>query len=247
MNANNLFTPYYFKSLESTNSWAKKAYSEGKIDSGDVIVTETQTAGRGQMRTMWHDEFGKNALFTVVIDVPNFSVAHFFRINAVVSLAIVDVLSSIMKTEIKWPNDIYIGNKKVGGILLETIIQGNFIKTAFIGIGLNINQLIFPEGVNATSLAVEISKELDKNEIILQILEKLSTRIAQLHAPNLLRNQYFKNLKGTSTFYRYQTETEQFWAKIHKIEEDGRLVLQKKNNATLHYFNFKEVQMVFAT
>ena len=152
-----------FKLLEvdSTNVWAKAAYNNKLISGGAAIVSETQTAGRGQMRTKWHDEPGKNLLFTLVVDVSHLPAVSFFRLNEAASLALIDVLIKHVPATIKWPNDILVNQKKLAGILIETIIQGTQIKTAFIGIGLNVNQLLFSPELKAPSLTLEASFEFD--------------------------------------------------------------------------------------
>ena len=232
------------KEVDSTNVWAKKAFHEKIVGSGAAIVAATQQEGRGQMRTKWHDEKGKNILLTLIVDTQKLHATHFFRLNEAVSLALIDVLESYTSPLIKWPNDIWVENKKIAGILIETILQGNFIKTAFVGIGLNVNQKKFPDDLNATSVANETGFEMDLNKMLENLLNALAFRISQLHMQNVLAKQYFAHLLGTQNYLKYKDEDGTFYAKVHKIEDDGRLVLQLKDEAVIQHYQFKEVQLL---
>lgn len=232
------------KEVDSTNSWAKLAFAEKIIYGGAAIVAETQNAGRGQMRTKWHDEAGKNLLLTLLIEPERLPISAFFKLNQVASLALADVLGKYFQTQIKWPNDILVKNKKIAGILIETSIQSNLIKSAFIGIGLNVNQHSFPPDLNATSVGLEISKEIDLGVLLAEILNALSFRISQLQVPNRLENDYYNNLKGTNERLKYADKNGIFYAKLLKVEADGRLVLEVENEATFRYYRFKEVQLL---
>ncbi len=235
-----------FKLLEvdSTNVWAKAAYNNKLISAGAAIVAETQTAGRGQLRTKWHDEAGKNLLFTLVVDVNYLSAASFFRLNEAASLALIDVLGKLVPATIKWPNDISANQKKLAGILIETIIQGTQIKTAFIGIGLNVNQLLFPAELKATSLALEAGFEFDLPKLFDEILSALQFRIAEIQQPNVLGQHYFEHLLGTKTPLKYQDAAGTFFATVQKIEDDGRLVLRVNGEPLLRKYRFKEVSLL---
>jgi len=232
------------KEVDSTNAWAKSAYAEKIVSSNAAIVAATQHAGRGQMRTKWHDESGKNILLTLVVDVQNLRAVDFFRLNEAVSLALIDVLTPMALVFIKWPNDIIVAKKKLAGILIETVMQANHIKTAFIGIGLNVNQQSFPEELNATSLAIITGKEWPLNDVLSKLLIALAFRLQQINTPNILARQYNNCLFGTQEYMRYKDEHTTFYAKVHKIEADGRLVLKLQNESVLQYYHFKEVQLL---
>jgi len=232
------------KEVDSTNSWAKSAYAEKLISDASAIVAVTQRAGRGQLRTKWHDEAGKNLLFTLVIHPNKLQASSFFRLNEAVSLGLVDVLCENVSATIKWPNDIFVDNKKIAGILIETIIQGNEIKTAFIGVGLNVNQKIFSEDVRATSLALETNTDFDLSTLLNELLSALEFRLNQMTTPNVLQNNYYDKLLGKNDWLAYRDEQGIFTAKIFKVEEDGRLVLQVENEDEYRYYRFKEVRLI---
>ena len=109
--------------------------SEQAIPANTVIVAETQTAGRGQMLTKWHDEPGMNLLFTLLVQPKRLSPEQFFQLNAAVSLAVVNTLKAIKGIQVKWPNDIVVNGHKLVGLLIETTIQGSKISNVLIGLG----------------------------------------------------------------------------------------------------------------
>ena len=134
-----------------------------------IAVTKNQTAGRGQMSNSWHSEPGKNLTFSLFTTFKNIHIEHKPYLNFAVSLAIYEVLHelSVPNLAIKWPNDIMSGNKKLCGILVETTLANQRIKNTVIGIGLNVNQEIFPSQIpNASSLKNILGKESDLEGIL---------------------------------------------------------------------------------
>ena len=114
-----------------------------------------QYAGRGQVGTQWESEKGKNLTASILLYPSFISPTNQFNLSIAVSLGIRDALHNILKQEvwIKWPNDIYVNNKKIGGILIENILQGSTWKYAIIGIGINVNQTAFStDAKNPTSI-----------------------------------------------------------------------------------------------
>eukprot|EP01137_Pigoraptor_chileana_P015025 Opistho-2@5140 len=107
-----------------------------------VIITDNQTAGRGQRGNVWEASIGENLTFSLILK-PNFlKASEQFQLNVAVSLGVLDCLSEYIDEDlkVKWSNDIYFQNQKMGGILIENTLQGYQIGYSVIGIGLNINQ-----------------------------------------------------------------------------------------------------------
>jgi BirA family biotin operon repressor/biotin-[acetyl-CoA-carboxylase] ligase len=151
---NNIFSSLFIgqnfftlKEVDSTNNFLKELLSNSTpLVEGTVIMAENQYAGRGQQHKSWHTEPGKNLTFSILLMPVFLPVEDQFDLTRVVSLGVFDALWPITgnKLKIKWPNDLYYGDNKLGGILIENIIQSGKIKASVIGIGLNINQESFP-------------------------------------------------------------------------------------------------------
>ena len=144
----------WLESVDSTNEEAKRHISD--IDNLSVLSALEQTAGRGQRGNKWTSNTGENLMFSIVLKDPKISARDQFVLNEIASLAVVDFLSMHgITARIKWPNDIYVGSKKICGILIENSLQGSAISSSIIGIGLNINQRNFNVNLpNPTSMVL---------------------------------------------------------------------------------------------
>lgn len=163
------------KQVDSTNNYAKLLTANSRpVPDGTVILADTQTGGRGQAGTSWVSEPGMNLTFSVLLGCGFLPPIRQFHLSMAVSLGIVDALGRLMHRiasageeggnttrlpalAIKWPNDILLGRKKMGGILIENLLAGSRIKNSIVGIGLNINQEDFPGLPGATSLKLGLS------------------------------------------------------------------------------------------
>lgn len=146
---------------DSTNSELKRRLRENRNMQNTCLSTENQTQGRGQRGAGWTTEIGKNLTFSVLLNNINLPAEESFKLNALISLFLVEELCQILPEKdfwIKWPNDILAGQQKICGILIENMLKGNQIKQCIIGIGLNVNQTHFENLPKATSLK-EISDE----------------------------------------------------------------------------------------
>jgi len=144
----------WFKSLDSTNEEARRHISD--IDNLSVLSALEQTDGRGQRGNIWTSNAGENLMFSIVLKSPVLMAEDHFALNEIAALSVADFLSTYgIKAEIKWPNDIYVGEKKICGILIENSFRGKTISTSIIGIGLNINQRNFNVNLpNPTSMVL---------------------------------------------------------------------------------------------
>jgi BirA family biotin operon repressor/biotin-[acetyl-CoA-carboxylase] ligase len=132
----------WLESVDSTNEEAKRHISD--IDNLSVLSALEQTAGRGQRGNKWTSNTGENLMFSIVLKDPKICARDQFVLNEIASLSVVDFLSMHgISARIKWPNDIYVGSKKICGILIENSLHGSAISSSIIGIGLNINQRNF--------------------------------------------------------------------------------------------------------
>ena len=166
----------YFREIDSTNSYAKRLKSDD-VSHGLVCLAEYQTGGRGQYNRPWVSEAGKNLMFTMVFKPDN--KYRLFSLSMVTAHAIAEVIEpKIMKSvRIKWPNDLYIDGRKLGGVLTESIFNGNELDRLIIGVGLNINQESFPitAGSNPISLAAATGSLFNRESLLAQILHSMES------------------------------------------------------------------------
>ena len=166
----------WFESIDSTNEECRRRISD--IDNLSVVAALSQTSGRGQRGNVWLSEAGQNLTFSIVLKFPiNVMAGEIepmhaydqFVLSEITSLAIVDLLADFgIKARIKWPNDIYVGDRKICGMLIENSLRGEWIQHSIIGIGLNVNQRNFDVTLpNPTSMVLcnEISGETGSHNV----------------------------------------------------------------------------------
>ncbi len=169
----------WYKSIDSTNMQAAREL--GTATEGTVWVADYQTAGRGQRGNSWESTEGKNLLFTVLLRPEFLAVGQQFSISQITALAVVKMLEEKgLAAKIKWPNDIYAGDKKICGILIEHSIMGANLSASILGIGINVNQEKFDsDAPNPTSLILELAGE-DGNRVFQERREILSIFLSKL-------------------------------------------------------------------
>lgn len=214
-----------------------------------VVTTKKQTKGRGQLERKWVSEPNKNLTFSIFIEFKDLKITKKKYLNFAISLAIYTVLSSknILKTAIKWPNDILSANKKICGILIENTFSGDSIKNAIIGIGLNVNQEVFPDFIyDATSLKLETALEFDLELLLNDILIALQKKINLLETKQftVLEENYLKILykKNIPTIFKNDRD-KIFMGMISGISNNGKLQIQLNDNS-IKEFGIKEVSFL---
>lgn len=145
----------WLDSVDSTNRYAREHISH--LDNLSVVAAGEQTAGKGQGDHTWHSEAGSNLLFSMVLKEPPVPAKEQKLISDTVAESLQDLLSRHgIEAWIKPPNDLWVGNRKICGILIEHSLIGRRISWSIIGVGLNVNQTIFPaELPNPTSMSLE--------------------------------------------------------------------------------------------
>ncbi|MGD9992018.1 MAG: biotin--[acetyl-CoA-carboxylase] ligase [Salinivirgaceae bacterium] len=235
------------KQVESTNDQLKKFIIEDDIPEGFVVVTDNQTGGKGQGTNTWESEPGKNLTLSLLLRPEFLEAEKMFLISKVVSLGIIDYLNTIRKCfSIKWPNDIYYRNKKVGGILIENQIQGNTIKYSVIGIGINVNQEKFlSDAPNPISLKTIFGKEIALHECLESVLQQIGIWYDLLADgfTDDINQRYFDHLFRNQDYHDFSANGEVFHACIKSVEADGQLVL-KTPQGEIRRFYFKELEFV---
>lgn len=234
--------------VDSTNTYLQKVLTLNPNEiEGVVITTINQYQGKGQRGNEWNTKSGENLTFSILLK-PNLLIQHQFLISKVISLGIVDFLNELglKKIKIKWPNDIYCGDNKIAGILIENTIRKNNIYNSIVGIGLNVNQLVFDTHLkNPTSLLKELAcKPLNLDEVLNQILFFIEKRYLALKSNKIgLINSAYLNLlyrlKETAIFKINDVVIE---AKIVGVNENGKLQLSISNE--LKEFDLKEISFL---
>ena len=206
-----------------------------------VVVADYQTAGKGCGTNSWESERGKNLTFSMLIHPTDIPASQQFRITEVVSVALCEVLEQyIGDVSIKWPNDIYMGDKKICGVLIENRLQGNVIVDSIIGIGLNVNQTEFvSDAPNPVSLRQLLGREIDREALLHDFLETLETVSSSETTYSAYRNKLFRLGKQAV----FSDETGRFEGTIQDVETDGRLLIKDLSGQARRYA-FKEVQFV---
>ena len=210
-------------------------------------MAEAQFAGRGQSENRWHSEPGKNLTFSILLNPRFLPVPNQFDLNMAVSLAVNDVLKGYLGSEvcIKWPNDSYVGASKIGGILIENIVQGTELKHAIIGIGINVNQTNFPSGIqNVTSFRKILHTDYDLNDLKNEICRSVEARYLQLKAgkKDTLLADYLDNLYLRNRWAPYRIQGREVAGRITGVSSEGFLVLETEEG--MKQFGLKEIEFL---
>lgn len=236
------------KEVDSTNTFLRDALSKSTpfLD-GTVILAEKQFAGRGQSGNSWQSEEGKNLTFSILLNPSFLQVEQQFELNKAISLALNDVLYKYFngKAHIKWPNDLYIDNKKIGGMLIENIIQGSRIKHAIVGIGLNVNQSQFPDNLkNISSFKQELHQDYDLMGILSEICSSVEARYLQLRAGAFekLDKEYLQKLYLMHQWSLFKFDGRIESGKILGVSAIGQLLLETTEGQKK--FNNKEIEFI---
>jgi len=233
---------------ESTNSYMKELVREKHPEEGSIVIAEYQTGGRGQRGNHWFSSKGKNLLFSLLIYPKNIFAKEQFILSRITSLAIKKTLDRFTgEIRIKWPNDIYWKDKKIAGILIENDLQGNKIKNTIIGIGLNLNQEVFPpELPNPVSLKQITGKIYDKNSILDILLHEffiLYRALEQGETVNI-EEEYMRNLYRRDNYYWFKDAKGKFKAKIVDTLPSGQLILKTPDDDNIRTYAFKEIAFI---
>lgn len=238
-----------FEELSSTNAYALELLAKSKPIEGTVISTFRQTAGRGQIGSAWESEPDKNISLSIIL-YPTFLVSREqFALNLAISLAVRDLIAKYTEkvVKIKWSNDIYVGNRKICGILIQNILNAHAIQASVIGIGININQTRFSKNVpNATSLALETGSEFALYDLLEDLCQQVEQRYLSLkNSPTgeHLRSEYLSHLYRFGELATYQrADGTIFSGVITGIDQTGKLLIT--HNKIIEAFEIKEVSFL---
>ncbi|MDZ7876814.1 MAG: biotin--[acetyl-CoA-carboxylase] ligase [Saprospiraceae bacterium] len=257
----------HFEELPSTNDFLSNSGINPDLSvfnqEGVVVTTFNQTAGRGQMGNHWLAEPNQNLAYSIRLQ-PSFLQAHEqFHFNKIVALAVHDLIDStlsnpqfpmsnankpssvVKRPTVKWANDIYINDKKVCGILIQNSLLGSRLNASIIGIGININQTIFPKDLNATSLSLETEHVFELLPFVEQLTQRLEHRYLQLKARKdftKIHEEYLSKMYrfGVDAIFRRAIDDSVFMGKIVGVSPTGQLEIM--SNRGIEVFDIKEVK-----
>ncbi len=233
---------FRFDQLESTNDTLRDLVEKKTAHHGAIVTAKFQTKGRGQIANIWESDDDKNLLLSLYVTPPKILAAEQVFLNLFACLAVFDFVNKEFpdRTKIKWPNDIYVNDKKVAGILIENNIQGNSVKSSIIGIGININQSNFSVP-NALSFHQISSHEYNLVELLYKLVECFNFRLEELYLQlqNKLLGDYLNVMYRKGFKANYRANGLLFEGEIIGIDNIGRLKLLVDGEIKL--FSFKEI------
>ena len=235
---------YHFDITASTNDDAR----DEKYREGDVVWADFQTAGRGQRGHEWHSRKGENLTFSAVLEPLFVPIAEQFSVSEVVALSLVDMLAEYgIEARIKWTNDIYVGDKKLVGILIEHSLASTSLRRTIVGIGINVNQKEFDSALpNPVSMTQLLGKEFDLERVLECFLSHLQRNYELLRegAKAALHERYNSLLYRKNEYHTYALPSgERFKAKIVGTAPSGALCLENECGERKDYL-FKEVEFI---
>lgn len=237
---------YHIAETTSTNDLA----CEERYGHGDVICAERQTAGRGQRGHTWTSPEGVNLLFSVVLCPTFLPAGEQFLLSQAVALALVDTLGTCgIDARIKWTNDIYVGDKKLVGILIEHSYSGPTLARTIAGIGINVNQRAFdPALPNPVSMAVASGRTFDRREVLESFHACCMGRYGQLVRGEkaALQEEYRKRMYRLGETHPYRRpDGTLVEAVLEGVRPSGELILRHADG-TRHAYLFREIEFVIA-
>jgi BirA family transcriptional regulator, biotin operon repressor / biotin---[acetyl-CoA-carboxylase] ligase len=237
----------FFSNLPSTNSYATSFLKVNEVSEGTVIYTNFQSAGRGQRGNKWESEKNKNLLISIILFPSMINPADQFLLSMTVSLGICDFLKRhLLAISIKWPNDIYVKDDKIAGILIENSIMGDRIEHTVAGIGININQSEFiSDAPNPVSLANLTGKQYDLDDCLCQLTSDLDKRYKYLISGeyDLIKRDYINSLYRLRQWSKYQDMKGRFTGRQVNVNDSGKLVVEREDG-NINEYSFKEIDFI---
>ncbi len=228
---NNKFEILSFDTLTSTNSFAEELIKKGIAKHYQVIKTDFQTQGRGLKGNSWYGTSSLNLMISLIFQPECIAPINQFELNKVIALATAKTCEELLqpkKVYIKWPNDIYVDNKKVSGILIEHIIAENKLKWTIAGIGINVLEKSFDKHLpNPTSLTLLNPDITDVNQCFDKLLKNIDYFYLKLLQENRkeIHNDYLSFLLFFDMMRPYRYKDQSINAKITGIDDIGFLCL----------------------
>jgi BirA family biotin operon repressor/biotin-[acetyl-CoA-carboxylase] ligase len=241
-------TIIHLPETNSTNSYAIELLLKARPEEVCVIIADQQTKGKGTDTNIWESEKGKNLTFSIIL-YPTIAADQQFILNKAISLGIYDFLVTLLpghKVSIKWPNDIYIENKKACGILIQNSVIGNMLDYMVVGIGLNVNQIHFTgDAPNPVSLKMVTGIEYNLDELLQKLLHSIFERYSYAgpETTKKIDSAYQNALYRLEEWHEYLVNDNKVFAKIIGTTAYGQLVLENESGKKI-VCDLKEVKFI---
>ena len=234
------FEVIHLTQTDSTNHWLREHSSDGNV----IVWTDYQTAGKGCGTNTWESQKGENLLFSMLCHPREVPVSQQFALSEAIALTLHGVLCRLLpdkQVSVKWPNDIYVDNRKIAGILIENRLRGNVLADCIIGVGLNVNQDVFlSDAPNPVSLRMLTGQTYDRATL----LHDIATAFKQEYRRCGGQEQHFDyvtRLYRNEGFHAFRDAEGTFEAELETVETDGHLILRDRQGL-LRRYAFKEVE-----
>lgn len=243
----------HVKSIDSTNLYATELLRQIIPPEGTLIYTFEQYNGRGQRGNKWESEPNKNIALSFILYPVFLNAIQQFLLTKICSLAVADLMAEFLHlagfeyaVKIKWPNDIYIEDKKIAGILIENNLRSTNLQSSIIGIGININQHTFSIEVgNAVSLKMLTNREFDLMTCAGRLCEFLEARYLQLKSGkiSIIESEYLRKMYRFEEWSRFSSNNQLFDGKIVGVAFAGKLQIQLESGIVKE-FDLKEIAFI---
>jgi len=236
----------FVPSCHSTNDIASELLKNDVAHEGTIVITDKQTDGRGQLGNRWESQQEMNLTFSIILKPSLLAIKDHFMLNVISSLAICDFIAKFLpnKVKVKWPNDVYVGDEKIAGILTSNTVRSSQIESTVIGVGLNVNQVEF-EVDNATSLKLATGQHFSLGECLESLVLAFEKRYFQLFRNNAyhqLIEDYESNLYWNRELHTFSRKGHLFSGTIQGINPIGQLHVETDEGD--EFFNFKEIAFI---
>lgn len=234
--------------IDSTNNYAMRLIDEGMAEHGMVVRADFQTKGKGQLANLWLAEESKNLLISAIIDTREFAIEKQFFLNAATCLSVAEMLMTnynIPHVSIKWPNDIYAGDKKIAGILIENSLRGSQWTNAVVGIGLNVNQAVFSDLNRATSMFNQTQEKQKVKSVLKNLLKILNKHFLKIgNNEDALFEAFNQNLYKVNKEITFTKKNELYKGIVKGVNAFGELEVEVAGK--LKRYRHKEIELVLS-
>ena len=218
----------HFDSLNSTNETLVQLSKKIKLQNGFYVTADYQKSGKCQNNDKWESNPRENLLISIFLNL-DLNIENSFMLNQLASLSVTDTLKQFLeqKIEIKWPNDVFVDNKKISGILINNTVKARIINSSVIGIGINVNQTNFNKKYIATSMKLVSKKnfELDEIEKVLMKNIKKQSLILFEKKISLLSDRYNSHLYAKNLDSLFILNKKRIYAKVIEVNQNGKIKL----------------------
>ncbi len=229
----------HFDSLNSTNETLGQLSKKIELQNGFYITADFQKSGKCQNNDKWDSNPKENLLISIFLNL-DLNIENSFMLNKLASLAVLDTLRKFLeqKIEIKWPNDVFVDNKKISGILINNIVKDGLINSSVIGIGINVNQTNFNNKYIATSMKLLNRKDFELNEIEKMLMKNIKKQSMILldKKISLLSSRYNNHLYGKNLYSLFVLNKKRIYAKVIEVNQNGKIKLMFGDSEVNEFF-----------